>query len=152
MAFSDIFCQLYVAFYWENNDDSHMATRNCVRQNKKNLQEISTYCVLFRKKQVTYVDSTVVPISSSLEMIQVLWVFFLENCVLKFQQAEIRYTWSLLAWVQSSTWFLMKSSMFVWKYVLFCLGALALNGCIWCVVSMTGFRVGISLQNDSSHA
>ena len=31
-------------------------------------------------KQVTYKGSTVIPTSYSLEMIQVLWAFFPENC------------------------------------------------------------------------
>ena len=43
------------------------------------LQGTSAYCVL-RMKQVTYKGSTVIPTSSSLEMIQVLWAFFPENC------------------------------------------------------------------------
>ena len=30
-------------------------------------------------KRVTYIGSTVIPTSSSLEMIQVLWAFFQEN-------------------------------------------------------------------------
>ena len=36
--------------------------------------------MLFRNKRVTHIGSTVVPTSSSLEMILVLWVFFPENC------------------------------------------------------------------------
>ena len=42
------------------------------------LQETSAYCVLLRMKQLTYKGSTVIPTSSSLEMIQVL-SFFPEN-------------------------------------------------------------------------
>ena len=44
------------------------------------LQETSAYCVLLRMKQLTYKGSTVIPTSSSLEMIQVLWAVFPENC------------------------------------------------------------------------
>ena len=42
------------------------------------LQETSAYCVLhvLRMKQLIYKGSTVIPTSSSLEMIQVLWAFF----------------------------------------------------------------------------
>ena len=40
---------------------------------------MSAYCVLLRMKRVTYIGSTVIPTSSSLEMIQVLWAFFPEN-------------------------------------------------------------------------
>ena len=36
----------------------------------------SAYCVLLRMKQVTFKGSTVIPTSSSLEMIQVLRAFF----------------------------------------------------------------------------
>ena len=36
---------------------------------KKKLQETSAYCVLLRMKRVTYIGSTVIPTSSSLEMI-----------------------------------------------------------------------------------
>ena len=46
---------------------------------KKMLQGTSAYCVLLGMKQVTYKGSTVIPTSSSLEMIQVLWAFFPEN-------------------------------------------------------------------------
>ena len=49
---------------------------------KKKLQETSVYCVLLRMKQVTYKGSTVIPTSSSLEMIQVLWVFFFQKIVI----------------------------------------------------------------------
>ena len=43
------------------------------------LQGTSAYCVLLRMKQVTYKGSTVIPTSSSPEMIQVLWAFLPEN-------------------------------------------------------------------------
>ena len=46
---------------------------------KKKLQEPSAYRVLLRMKRVTYIGSTVIPTSSSLEMIQVLWAFFPEK-------------------------------------------------------------------------
>ena len=39
------------------------------KKKKKKIQETSTYCVQCRKKRVTYVGSTVVPTSSSLEII-----------------------------------------------------------------------------------
>ena len=43
------------------------------------LQETSAYCVLLRMKRVTYIGSTVISTSSSLEMIYfcviVLWAF-----------------------------------------------------------------------------
>ena len=40
------------------------------------LQETCTYCVLLRMKQLTYKGPTIIPTSSSLKMIQVLWAFF----------------------------------------------------------------------------
>ena len=40
-----------------------------LKKKKKKLQETSVYCVLLRMKQVTYIGSTVIPTSSSLEMI-----------------------------------------------------------------------------------
>ena len=43
------------------------------------LQETSAYCVLLKMKQLTYKGSTVIPTSSSLEMIQMLWAFFPGN-------------------------------------------------------------------------
>ena len=43
------------------------------------LQDTSACCVLLWMKQVTYKGSTVIPTSSSLELIQVLWAFFPEN-------------------------------------------------------------------------
>ena len=42
---------------------------NNKKQTKKQQQETSTYCVQYRKKRDTYVGSTIVPTSSSLEMI-----------------------------------------------------------------------------------
>ena len=50
-----------------------------LKKKKKELKETSAYCVLLRMKRVTYIGSTVIPTSSSLEMIQVLWAFFPEN-------------------------------------------------------------------------
>ena len=50
------------------------------------LHETSAYCVLLRMKQVTCKGSTVIPTSSSLEMIQVLWAFFSKN---RYQCVEV---------------------------------------------------------------
>ena len=59
--------------------DSHVLTGNRLRHlKKKKLQETSPYCVLLRMKQVTYKGSTVIPTSSSLEMIR-LNVYFMYN-------------------------------------------------------------------------
>ena len=76
MAFSHIFCWLYVTILpekWHSHDfqsrESQVATRYCLRHFKqKKLQETSTYCVQCRKKWVTFVGSTFVPTSSSLDM------------------------------------------------------------------------------------
>ena len=73
-------------FYQRSNDhqtSSHLATGNSLRhlkKKKKKLQETIAYCLQFGKKRGTYVGSSVVPTSSSLEMISVLCVFLPENC------------------------------------------------------------------------
>ena len=62
-----------------SRDQSHVNRELFKNLKKKKLQETSAYCVLLQMKQVTYKGSTVIPTSSSLEMIQVLWAFFPEN-------------------------------------------------------------------------
>ena len=61
-------------------------------------------------KRVTYIGSTVIPTSSSLEMIPVLWAFFPENSD-QFVEVSAEINGSLkfgilglfLVWVKSST-------------------------------------------------